>query len=315
MRLRAASRLAGVVALAWGGAACRAPTLPALAPPPAALADTLAPPPALAARLAGAPYRLLHHNGRGYAALRVPLDSGTAVVQWMDLRYVTIEHRLGEATPDTSAVPHPTGPSPFFASGSATAAVEAARAEGALAVVNGVFFKTVGAPRTQLSYPVAAGGRIVSGGTGAYDPARPDARRWGRALTALGFADTVAAVAPYEQATGAPLGAGAFADAFVSYGYLAHPARRATRYHVAGVLDASGDGTPETVVLVTSSGASTIHAPTRWLTALGVPPEAQTTLDGGGSVFVWNRRAGWLERTTNDRLLPHVLVVRERPAR
>ena len=159
---------------------------------------------------------------------------------------------------------------------------------------------------------------MATGGSSPYGPGRPgaEAARWGRPLRALGL-DTAVHVAPYDASTGAPLDRSAFAEAVVSYAPEAHPSRIATRFHVLGALDADGDGATETLLIATSDGRTTIDGPADLLTRLGVGEERQTTLDGGASVLVWNRRAGVMERPTSagghdPQRLPHYLVLRLR---
>ena len=248
-------------------------------------------------------------------------DGGTVLLQWADLRAIAVDQVLGpKAGGGAASAFHPAAPSPRFLPLDPAAAVRQVEARGgALAVLNGAFFETPGEPTTQIAFPVARAGRVVTGGSSPYGPGRPGAEgeRWGRPLRALGLGDTVAHVASYDPVTGSPLDQPAFADAVVSYAPDAHPSRIATRFHVLGALDADGDGTTETLLVTTSDGRTTIDVPAALLTRLGVAPEALLALDGGASVFVWSRQAGTLHRPTpaggrDPQRLPHYLTLRLR---
>lgn len=313
-------RAAASVLLALAAASCGNPPEPPPAPPAAVpvAPDTLTAPPAIAARLdsAGIAYRVLDREGDAYALVRADLGAWKALVQWADLRRVVVEQTLGTRA-DSSDAPgryHPTVPSPVFALVATETVVAQARRDGAYAVLNGAFFETPGRPASRLAFPLALGGRVVTGGSSPYGPGRRGAEtaRWGRPLRALGLADTLVHVSPYDPATGAPLGDPAFAEAIVSYAPDAHPTRIATRFHVLGALDADGNGTTETLVIVTSDGRTDVDAPAALLARFGVARDHQTTLDGGASVLLWNRRAGRLERPAGDQPLPHLLTLRRR---
>ena len=303
-------------------AACEtsdAPGAAASAPAAVAPADTLGLPAPLAERLraAGVEARALDREGDVYALAEVATDSGAVLLQWADLRAVAVRQILGAQVEggDAASHFHPNAPSPAFRTRVPAEAVRQSGAE-ALAVVNAAFFETPGRPSTQIAFPLARGGAVVTGGSSPYGPGRPgaEAARWGRPLRALGLGDTVAHVAAYDSRTGAPLDQAAFAEAVVSYAPDAHPSRIATRFHVLGPLDADGDGTTETLVLATSDGQTTIRAPASLLARLGVAPGAQVALDGGASVFVWNRRAGTLHAPApagghDPQPLPHYLAL------
>ena len=299
-------------------AACADP-----APPTTGGVEPVALPAALADRLAaaGLEARGLDREGDAYALAEVDAGGGAVLLQWADLRSVAAEHVLGpKAAAGAAGLYHPTAPSPSFLPLDAAAVVRQAQARGgALAVINGAFFETPGRATTEIAFPIARAGRVVTGGRSPYGPGRPGARdaRWGRPLRALALADTVAHVEPYEPATGAPLDRPAFAEAVVSYAPDAHPTRVATRFHVLGPLDADGDGVTETLLVATSDGATTIDVPAALLARLGVEPARQVALDGGASVFVWNRRAGVLHRPApaggrDPQRLPHYVTLRLR---
>ena len=258
-------------------------------------------------------------NGEAYALVEVRTPEGTFHVQWADLRRVLVEQVLGDTVraPEAPGAFHPTAPSPAFAMMAADSVVKRARSEAdgeLLAVMNGAFFETPGRTSTQLAFPVASGGTVVTGGSSPNGPGRPGAsgRRWDQPLRVLALGTPAAHIAHYDHASGAPLGAPPFAGAVVSYAPEAHPTRLATRFHVLGPLDTSGDGTTETLVLVTNDGATTLTQTAAVLDALGVAPEARIALDGGASVFVWNRAAGVLHRPTGNQPLPHFLTLRLR---
>ncbi|PAP75280.1 hypothetical protein [Rubrivirga marina] len=307
---------APLAALAVALAACGgAPAPEAALPPPPAL------PVGLGERLAEAGLVAEPLDGAdGYGLAEVRSDSGSFLGQWIDLRRVEVRQVMGEVEPgsDEPSAFHPEAPSPQFALVDPAAVVAEAEGDGAFAVLNGAFFETPGVPTSQLAFPVALGGVAVTGGSSPYGPGRPGAEgeRWARPLRALGL-DTLANVADYDPATGAPLGAPGFADAVVSYAPEAHPARIATRFHVLGPLDADGDGAAETLVIVTSDGRTRIGAAASVLARLGVDAGRMLALDGGASVLVRNRRAGTLHEPTSaggrsPQWLPHYLVVAPR---
>ena len=305
-------------------AACGAPA------PPGAAVPTVALPAPLAERLeaAGLEARGLDREGDVYALAEVDVDGGTVLLQWADLRAVAVDQIVGpKAGGGAASFYHPTAPSPRFLPLDPAAVVRQAEARGgALAVLNGAFFETPGEPTTQIAFPVARRGGVATGGSSPYGPGRPGAEgeRWGRPLRVLGLSDTVAHVARYEHATGSPLDELAFAEAVVSYAPDAHPTRIATRFQVLGALDAEpapaetgGDGATETLLVATSDGRTTVDVPAALLTRLGVAPDALLALDGGASVFVWNRRAGVLHRPApaggrDPQWLPHYLTLRLR---
>ena len=317
--------------LAVGLAACAdpapVPTMPPASADPAPFED-VGLPAAFAAALAraGVEGRALDRSGDAWAIAEVTSDSGSFLVQWADLGAVAVEQVLGA---ETAAGPrgfyHPTAASPPFALLDPADVVRPMWDRGALSVMNAAFFETPGQPSSPIAFPLAIGGRVVTGGSSPYGPGRPGAagRRWGRPLRALGL-DTLARVADYDRRTGAPLGQPGFENAVVSYAPAAHPTRIATRFHVLGALDAkpapapaAGDGATETLVVVTSDGRTRIGAAASLLARLGAAPERQVALDGGASVLVWTPRAGTLHQPTPIRgrpqPLPHYLVFRLRP--
>ena len=311
-----------IVGLAMLTGCNRQPEAPS--PTVGASAEPLGLPDALAARLdsTGLGAYVLDRAGDAYALVEVPSDTGNVLLQLVDLRKATVTQVLGpvvEGGPDDSHF-HPTAASPRVELMDLAEVVRQQAADDRLlAVINGAFFETPGEPISQIAYPIAENGRVVTGGSSPYGPGRPDAatERWGQPLRALGLADSIAHIADYDRATGAPLDQPAYAEAIVSLAPDAHPSRIATRFHVLGALDGNGDGTTELLLIATSDGRSTIEAPQALLTRLGVVPDHQIVLDGGASVFVWNRRAGTLHQPTpaggNDpQHLPHALTLRLR---
>lgn len=279
-------------------------------------------PPLFAERLArvGGTVEALDRQGDVWSVARVRSDSGAFVVTWADLRGVLVEQTMGAAFDSTGpGFYHPSVQSHVFrtvAPQTVVAQLRGANGDGeALAVINGAFFESPGAGVTQIAFPVSQSGRVVTGGSSPYGPGRPDAAgmRWDAPLRVLGVRDTLAHVADYDASTGAPLGTGPFRDALASYAPTAHPTRIATRFHVAGALDADGDGTTETLLVVTSDGRTTNAAPIDVANRLGVDAAHQISLDGGASVFVWTRRTEALERNAYDLPLPHFLTFRLRP--
>ncbi len=251
-----------------------------------------------------------------YALASAQTDAGAFHIQWADLREVRLEQILA----DTVAAPEAPGyfargsRSPMFGMLSMAEVTSRVRKARPLAVINGAFFETPREPSTRLAFPIARSGEIVTGGSSPNGPGSPGAsgERWDRPLRALAMDTPEAHIVDVDPASGAPLGAGDFADAMASYAPEAHPTRLATRFHLIGALDRDGDGTTETLVIVTNDGRSTIDDTAALLDALGVAPEARLAPDGGASVFVWNRSVGVLHRPTGDQPLPHYLTLRLR---
>jgi hypothetical protein len=290
----------------------RQPEAPA---PTVTATDSLGLPDALASRLdaEGLGAYVLDRAGDIYALVDVPSDTGNVLLQIVDLRHATVTQILGPVvgggTSDSHF--HPTAASPTVGMMEMADVVRQQSADDRLlTVLNGAFFETPGELATQIAYPIAENGVVVTGGSSPYGPGRPgaEAARWGQPLRAFGLADTV---------TGSPLGQPAFAEAIVSLTPDAHPSRIATRFHVLGALDGDGNGTTELLLIATSDGRTTIGAPQALLTRLGVAPAHQLAIDGGASVFVWNRRAGTLHQPApagghDPQHLPHVLTLRLR---
>ena len=154
-----------------------------------------------AARSTGAAKR-----GPSRRSRRTPARSWSSGPTWAPSRSSRV---LGEArpTPGRAGLFHPTAPSPSFALLDPADVVRQSWDGGALAVINGAFFETPGQPSSQVAFPLATGGFVVTGGSSPYGPGRPGAagKRWGRPLRALGL-DTLALVADYDRQSGAPLG-------------------------------------------------------------------------------------------------------------
>ncbi|MEO0556643.1 MAG: hypothetical protein AAF170_00530 [Bacteroidota bacterium] len=310
-----------IVGLAILTGCTRQPEAP---PPTVTSADTLGLPSALASRLdaEGLGAYILDREGDAYALVDVPSDTGNVLLQLIDLRAAMVTQILGpvvDGGTDESHF-HPTAASPRVELMEMADVVRQQTADDRLlTVLNGAFFETPGEPASQLAYPIAENGRVATGGSSPYGPGRPGAEteRWSQPLRALGLADTVVHIMDYDPTTGVPLDSAAFAEAIVSLAPDAHPARTATRFHVLGALDGDGNGTTELLLIATSDGRSTIEAPQALLTRMGVSPDHQLALDGGASVFVWNRRAGTRHQPApaggNDpQHLPHALTIRIR---
>ena len=279
---------------------------------PVALTDRL--------EAAGLEALALDRSGDAYGLAEVRSDSGSFLIQWADLRAVEVSHVLGQVATDDTTVSFlpPTAPSPRITLLDPAEVIS--RSPEALAVINGAFFETPGEPTSRLAFPLALGGKVISGGSSPYGPGRPGAadERWGQPLRALGL-DTLVHVETYDSATGAPLGENGYTAALVSYAPDAHPSRIATRFHVLGALDIDDDGTTETLVIVTSDGRTRIGAAVSLLTRLGVSPETFVAIDGGASVLVWNSRTGTLHEPAPaggraPQALPHYLVFTLRDA-
>ena len=318
--MRAAARIAWLAAVAAVAAAggCADPPEPAASFPP----DRGEPafreiglPPAFAEALAaaGLEARALDRSGDAWALAEIASDSGSFDVQWADLGRVVVGQVLGpEAQPGRRGLYHPSAPSPSFDLLGSDAVVR--QAGDALAVMNGAFFETPGEPSSEIAFPLALDGTVVTGGRSPYGPGRPGAhrRRWGRPLRALGL-DTRVHVADYGRQTGVPLGQPGFENAVVSYAPEAHPTTLATRFHVLGAVDADGDGALETLVVVTSDGQTRIAAAAALAARLGAGPDTQIALDGGASVLLWTLRAGFRHQPVpiggRPQPLPHYLTL------
>lgn len=313
--MRAASALTPLLLVASLLAACgRDPLPPDHAPPTES--HSLGLPAALAHRLETAEIHALtlDRSGEAYALVQIRSDSGNFLMQWADLQAVEVRQVLGQvvAGDGTAGFFHPTAPSPAVTLLDPAEAIS--RSGHALTVMNGAFFETPGQPTSQLAFPLARRGSVISGGSSPYGPGRPGAEdeRWGQPLRTLGL-DTLVHVTAYDPASGSPLGEAGFGEALVSYAPSAHPSRIATRFHVLGALDADDDGTTETLVAVTSDGRTRIGAAVSLLTRLGVSSETLVATDGGASVLVWNRRVGHLHEPApaggrNPQALPHYLA-------
>lgn len=290
------------------------------APPITPSADTLGLPAALAARLGDRPAEVLDREGDAYAL--VALSDAGVLLHWVDVSEVVVGQVLGPRVEGvlTASHFHPTAPSPRVGTmPPATVARQQAADPRLLAVLNGAFFETPGQPATQIAYPIAENGAVATGGSSPYGPGRPGARgeRWGQPLRALALMGDSARVVVYDEGSGAPLNEPAFAEAVVSLAPDAHPNRTATRFHILGPVDATTAGASRQLLIATSDGTTTIDTLSALVRRLGVAQAHQITVDGGASVYVWNRRAGTLHRPTaaggNDpQHLPHFLTLRLR---
>ena len=243
--------LGGLLALAVVGCG-RAPDAPPITPS----ADSLGIPAACAERLAtaGVGVEVRDRDGEAYALVR----AGDVLLQWVDVRDVALSQILGPLD-TTAAIPdghfHPDATSASFeAIPPGTVTRQQAADPRLLAVLNGAFFETPGRASTQIAFPIAENGRVVTGGSSPNGPGRPgsEGERWDQPLRVLALAGDSAQVADLDLV--ARLGA-----------------------------DASG----------------------------------QIALDGGASVYLWNRRAGTLHRPSpaggnNPQHLPHFLTLRRR---
>ena len=295
-------------------AACAEPDAPRTTP----RADTLSVPAGLEDALDGLEAEVLDVEGDTYAM--VALEG--VVVQWADLEGTVLNHVLGpvvEGGAEDSHF-HPRASSPAFGlMPPGTVTRQQSADPRLLMVMNGAFFEAPGQPSTQLAFPISENGLVVSGGSSPAGPGQPGAesRRWGQPLRALALDGAQVRVAEYDVVTGAPLGLGPFEEAVVSYAPSSHPTRTPNRFHVLGPVAADSSGASQTLIIGTSDGSAPIDSLSAFLARLGVAPEHQIALDGGASVYVWNRRAGTLARPTaagghDPQHLPHVLTLRLR---
>jgi hypothetical protein len=247
-------------------------------------------------------------------------DGSAAYVQRIDLRTMRVDQVLGDRDSTKPAVPgsyYPGADSPRFRRITAERMQDSCRSRygaAAFSAVNFSFFEEYD-PSTRLSFPVKAGGAVVSGGSSPYGPVPAPASAYYRTVTlkALSWNDHAVSIGPYDPAGGAPLNQPAVRDGLVTYAYRDHPAYAlgkdpANRYQLAGAVDTDGRDGTETLVVVTVEH-TTLDAAAQLLRANGVQGDI-VTFDGGISTYLWSAAGGTLvPATSKDGALPHYLCV------
>jgi hypothetical protein len=178
----------------------------------------------------------------------------------------------------------------------------------AFSAVNFSFFEEYD-DSTRLSFPVYAGGALVSGGSSPYGPIAAPKHPHYRTITlkALQWDGHALHIGDYDPATGAPLKQQNFSNALVTYAYADHPSYvlgkdPANRYQLLGSLDSR-------YLLILTVEHTTLARAADLLRQQGVRGDI-LTFDGGISTFLWSNAAGNLvEVTSRDGALPHYLCV------
>jgi len=176
------------------------------------------------------------------------------------------------------------------------------------AAVNFSFFEDY-QPSTQLSFPVKAGGVLLSAGSSPYGPVPQAKHPYYRmvSLRVLSWDEHRVSIGRYSPATGAPLDDPGTRDALVTYRYTDHPsyaldADPPNRYQVLGVV-----GTDH--LLIATVEHATLDDAAQLLRRQGVQGDI-LTFDGGVSTFLWSVSHGTLVPVTNkDGALPHYLCI------
>lgn len=216
------------------------------------------------------------------------------------------------------------GNSPYFKrfSHSVVLDLQPARAGNRLfSAINGVFFEQY-EDSTQLSFPVKKGGKIISWGSSLYGPVKNAADNYYNnvQLKALLIKKNSAAIVNYDIKTGYPLNNNTVPDAIVTYDYKDHPARvlannMVNRFHVVGTLNADCKAGDEILVILTVEKTTLDNAAAQ-LRLLGIKSDI-ITIDGGTSVFVYNRKMGITEYPGKNEpqhegeyiRIPHYIVI------
>jgi hypothetical protein len=239
---------------------------------------------------------------------------GTGYLQTIDVRTMRIDQVTGPPDGSQPAAPgnyYPGGTSPRLRRISVDRMQESCRARFGVrtfSAVNFSFFEDYESS-TQLSFPVKAGGVVVSAGSSPYGPVVGARHPYYRmvSLRVLSWDEHQARIGRYSTATGAPLNAPETRDALVTYLYTDHPAYAldadpADRYQVLGVR-----GTDH--LLIATVVHATLDDAAQLLRRQGVHGDI-LTFDGGVSTFLWSAGNGTLVSITNkDGALPHYLCV------
>jgi hypothetical protein len=231
------------------------------------------------------------------------------------MRDVELAHVLRPATGTTAAPPGlyvPGSVSPAFARLDREAVLadfRRRRGRRALALINASFFERY-EEATELTFPVKAAGRLVTGGSSRWGPcAAPADPRWaGVKLRALVWDAERCAIHDHDPASHASLG---LADGLVSYAWRDHPAAvllndPVDRHQMLAVAASRPGGPTDTLhVLTVAQGRMSEGA--AHLTRSGAQGPV-LTLDGGPSAHLWAAGQGALV-AARTRRLPHFLTI------
>jgi hypothetical protein len=252
-------------------------------------------------------------DGATLTRYRLP-DGSAGYVQRIDLRVMRIDQVIGARDTGRPATPgsyYPGGDSPRFRRipvGDMQRECQNRYGAKTFSAVNFSFFEDYD-PTTALSFPVKAGGALVSAGSSPYGPVPAPKHSYYRGITlrVLSWDGQGARIEPYQPATGTPLDRPDIRDAVVTYAYPDHPsyvldADPANRYQVLGL---SGGR----YLLIATVEHATLDAAAKLLRDKGVSGDI-LTFDGGISTFLWSAGRGVLVPVrNNDGALPHYLCV------
>jgi hypothetical protein len=240
-------------------------------------------------------------------------DGTLAYLQTIDVRAMAIDQVTGDRDAGTPGAYYPGADGPRFRRITPAQMQHSCydRYGGrTFSAVNLEFFEDYQAS-TPLSFPVKAGGSLLTGGSSPYGPV-PGARTpYYRTVTldALSWDARGVRIEAYHPDTGAPLN-GAVVDAVVTYRYTDHPSYvldhdPPNRYQLAGVRD-------DAHLLILTVTHATLADGARVLRQHGVRGDI-VTFDGGVSTYLWSAGTGDLVKITNsDGALPHYLCVHAR---
>jgi hypothetical protein len=246
---------------------------------------------------------------------RLSLPGGNAAyLQRIDVLRMRIDQVTGErdgGSPAADGDYYPGAPSPRFRRITAEEMqVSCHERYGgkAFSAVNFAFFEEYDTS-TRLSFPVKAGGVVLSGGSSPYGPVpAPKNERYRHVeLKALRWDEHGVSIGRYRPGTGEPLNQPGTRDALVTYAYGDHPAALlgddpANRYQLLGVAD-------PTHLLILTVVRATLAAAAALLRKAGARGDI-LTFDGGISTYLWSGTRGDLVTITNrDGSLPHYLCV------
>jgi hypothetical protein len=159
--------------------------------------------------------------------------------------------------------------------------------------MNAMFFEEY-KDSTQLSFPVKDKGRVISGGSSPYGPIKEATDKYYKniVLKAMLFAKTGVVIKDYNFKSGYPLSKPKYKTGFITYNYSDHPAKvlgsnQRNRYHLIGSINVAKTYGDELLLILTID-RGTLDNAAKELTDLGAGKQI-ATMDGGSSVFIWNR--------------------------
>lgn len=240
-------------------------------------------------------------------------DGTLAYLQTIDVRATAIDQVTGDRDAGAPAAYYPGADSPRFRRITPAEMQHSCRdryGTRTFSAVNFAFFEDYEAS-TPLSFPVKAGGSLLTGGSSPYGPVPGAKTAYYRTVTldALSWNAREVRIEPYHPDTGAPLN-GAVTDALVTYRYTDHPSYvldhdPPNRYQLAGVRD-------DAHLLILTVTHATLADGAQVLRQHGVRGDI-VTFDGGVSTYLWGAAQGDLVKITNsDGALPHYLCVHAR---